>query len=151
MRALDELTGLVSSKFEVIKDLITMIKLETRLAGLSVFPLLVSLCVLFVVTITVWLSAMILLGYGISIAYNSILLAITAILIFNLICLLLLAKYLLYNLKKMSFEKTYHQRQHPLPIVKRDHRFIRHSSRAGSCLNDESLHWRKDNLLTIET
>jgi predicted membrane protein len=106
MRALDELTGLVSSKFEVIKDLITMIKLETRLAGLSVFPLLVSLCVLFVVTITVWLSAMILLGYGISIAYNSILLAITAILIFNLICLLLLAKYLLYNLKKMSFEKT---------------------------------------------
>lgn len=106
MQALDELTGLFSSKIAVIKTLAAMVKLETRLAGLSIFPLLLNLCILIAVAMTLWFTGMILIGYGVHYLYNSMLLAIVSVFILNVILSIILIKFMLYNLRNMSFERT---------------------------------------------
>lgn len=106
MQALDELIGLVSSRFEVFRNFITLFKLETRLAGLSVVPFLLNLGLLIAVALTLWLITMGLAGYVINMLTGSMLLAIGSVLVLNLIVFLILIKYALFNLKKMSFEKT---------------------------------------------
>ncbi|WP_058388934.1 hypothetical protein [Legionella oakridgensis] len=106
MRIVDELLGLVSSKLEMIKTIIAIMKLETRLARLSVFPLLLNLCMLFVVLITLWWTAMCMLGYSVHLLYNNTIIAISSVLFLNLIVFILLLKYLQFNVKNMGFTKT---------------------------------------------
>jgi len=106
MKILEEIEGLVSSKICVIKTIISIIKLETRLAGLSIYPLLLNICMLLVVLIAMWGSTMLLLGYLVIFVSDSNLLAIISILLLNSGLFLGLLKYLMFNLKKMSFEKT---------------------------------------------
>ena len=106
MKIVEEIEGFFSSKLGVIKAVITIIKLETRLAGLSVFPLLLTMCMLFVVLIATWLSSLLLLGYFAKLMFDNIILAIVAVLLLNVGLFLGLLKYLAFNLKKMSFEKT---------------------------------------------
>lgn len=106
IKILEQIEGLVSSKFETFRTILSIFKLEAKLAGLSVYPLLLNTCMIFVVLITVWLSAMFLIGYFAVLYWGTLLLAISAILFFNLILLLGLLKYLIYNLRSMSFEKT---------------------------------------------
>jgi len=108
MKVIEELEGLVSSKWGVVTSLISLIKLEARLAGLSIVPLLLNLFVLFIVLTTVWLTAMVMLGYGILHLYGSGMIAISSVLLINIVALAILIKYLTFNLKKMSFEKTRH-------------------------------------------
>jgi len=105
MKVIEELEGLVSSKWGVVTSLISLIKLEARLAGLSIVPLLLNLFVLFIVLTTVWLTAMVMLGYGILHLYGSGMIAISSVLLINIVALAILIKYLTFNLKKMSFER----------------------------------------------
>lgn len=106
MEALKQIEDLLAAKFAVVKDIYSIIKLETRLAGLSVFPLLFSIGMLIVMLLTAWLTTMMLLVYGLFLAIQSLLIAILLVFLFNLIFLLIVVKYLLFNLKCMSFEKT---------------------------------------------
>ncbi|GGI87039.1 hypothetical protein [Legionella impletisoli] len=106
MRAVDELTGLVSSKYEAIKTLLAIVKLETKLAGLSVFPLVMNVGILIAIAITSYFTAMILFGYGFYTLFQSVLIALAGVFILNLIFLGISVKYLLYTLKNMSFERT---------------------------------------------
>ncbi|WP_133131215.1 hypothetical protein [Legionella yabuuchiae] len=106
MKPIDELIGLVSSKYEAVKTLLTIIKLETKLAGLSVFPLVINLGILIAIALTAWFTAMILVGYGFYVLFNHFFIAILGVSILNLIFLGLSIKYLLYTLKNMSFERT---------------------------------------------
>ena len=106
MKLIEELEGLVSSKWGVITSLISLMKLEARLAGLSIAPLLLNLFVLFIVLITVWFTAMAMLGYGVFHLYGSGMIAISSVLLINIVALTILIKCLSLNLKKMSFEKT---------------------------------------------
>ncbi|CAM3064772.1 Uncharacterised protein [Legionella steigerwaltii] len=106
MEALKQLEALVAAKISVFKAVWYLIRLEARLAGLSVFPLLLNVCMLFVVLITVWLTAMFLIGYFAFWASHRFLLSISLVLLLNVGCLLGLLKYLSYNLKSMSFPKT---------------------------------------------
>lgn len=106
MEALKHVETLVSAKLSVIKTVFTLVQLEARLAGLSVFPLLLNLCMLFVVLITFWLLTSLLIGYGILVASNNMLLSLVLVFLLNLGMLLGLAKYLAFNIKNMSFEKT---------------------------------------------
>jgi hypothetical protein len=59
-----------------------------------------------IIIITLWLSFMTLLGYLIIVTLNNYWLAIGSIVLVNLLMLGGLIKYLTYNLKAMSFEKT---------------------------------------------
>ena len=106
MRFIEELEGLVSSRIGVIKTCISMTKLEAKLAGLSIFPLLINLCMLLVSLTCIWLTAMGMLTYLLVQTFDSVLIALAFVFLFNSALLGLLCKYLLYNLKKMSFEKT---------------------------------------------
>lgn len=106
MEALKQLEALVSAKIAIVKTLCSLVSLETRLAGLSVFPLLLNLSMLFVVFSTVWLSAMFLMGYLILWASDCILLSLGLVLLLNLGLFWGLLKYLSFNLKNMSFQKT---------------------------------------------
>jgi hypothetical protein len=106
MEALKQVEHLVSTKLSVIKAVLSLMQLEARLAGLSVFPLLLNLCMLLIVLMTFWLSICILIGYEFLLAFNSFPLALFLVFTLNLGVLWGLAKYLTFNIKNMSFEKT---------------------------------------------
>ncbi len=106
MNPFEHLEGLVSGKLSIIKMVVDIAKLEARLAGLSIYPLLLTLCLLLIVLMSTWLAAMLLVGYGIKLALHNSIWAISSVLLINMSVLILLLNYLLFNLKKMSFEKT---------------------------------------------
>ncbi len=106
IKIIEEVEGLVSSKLSSLKTILSIFKLEARLAGLSVYPLMLNMCLIFVVLITIWLSAMFLIGYFAVLYWGTLLLAVCFILLLNLILFAGLLKYLSYNLNNMSFEKT---------------------------------------------
>lgn len=106
MGVLDELEGLIVNKWGSIKTLMSMTKLEVRLARLSLFPLVINVCMLLIVLMIIWMSAMAMLGYGVWLTYHSIMAAFGSVLLFNLVLLSLLRRYLLFNIRKMSFEQT---------------------------------------------
>ncbi|KTD09086.1 hypothetical protein Lgra_2321 [Legionella gratiana] len=106
MDALKQLEALIAAKVSIIRTVLSLFRLEAKLAGLSVFPLLLNVCMLLVIFITVWLTTMFLLGYFVALAFNSFLLALFVIFLLNVGLLLGLTKYLSYNLSNMSFQKT---------------------------------------------
>lgn len=106
MKVIEEIEGLVSSKLNVIKSTFAMFKLEAKLFGLSVFPLILNICFLFVILLSLWLCVMVSLGYLVLIISNSFLLAITLVLLLNVGLLVGALHYLRFNLTNMSFEKT---------------------------------------------
>lgn len=106
MQFFDELEGLVSNQLGVIKTCLTMTKLEARLAGLSIAPLLVCVCLLFIGCISVWLSGITLLGYALILATNNIMIALVSIFVANILMLGIVYNRMRRNLRNMSFEKT---------------------------------------------
>lgn len=106
MSVLDELEGLVADKLNAIKTLFSMTKLEVKLARLSVVPLVITACMLLVVVMAGWGSVMGMLGYAVLLLSHNILLSFTAALLLNLILFFLLKRYLVFNIRQMSFEKT---------------------------------------------
>ncbi|MCW8442897.1 hypothetical protein OQJ05_02380 [Fluoribacter gormanii] len=114
MEALKQLEALIAAKISVVKTVCSLIRLEARLAGLSIFPLLLNICMLFVVLITVWLTAMCLIGYliflvsghWVLLTSHRLLISISLVFLLNGGLLLGLLKYLSLNLISMSFPKT---------------------------------------------
>ena len=112
MKIVEEVAGLVFDQVMIFKTVVSIIKLETRLAMLSLYPLLLTGCLLFIVSITLWLSTMSLLGYCALLALEQPLFAILSVVLLNVCIFLGLLKYLHCHLKNMSFEKT---REYLLP------------------------------------
>jgi hypothetical protein len=106
MDLLKQVENLISAKISVIKAVLTILRLEARLAGLSIVPLVLNLFMLFAVLISLWLSVSALLGYGILLIINNIPLTLVLMVLFHLGMFWVLAKYLTFNIKSMSFEKT---------------------------------------------
>jgi len=106
MKILEHIEGLVSGKVAIFKMVMEIAKLETRLAGLSVYPLLINLSMLLIVLMATWLVTMVLMGYGLLLSFGSPVVAILSVLVLNMVLLGFLLNYLSFNLKKMSFEKT---------------------------------------------
>ncbi len=106
MKLFEHIEGLVSGQLSIIKMGIEIIKLETRLAGLSVFPLLINIIFLFIVLMTIWLVGMGLMGYGLFVVFKSVAIATLSVFFLNIGLLAVLLSYLSFNLKNMSFEKT---------------------------------------------
>lgn len=106
MKLFEQMEGFVSGNLRIFKLIISIFKLETRLAGLSVFPLMFNLCMLFIVVTTIWLSTMFLLGYCALLALGNILLAIFSVLLLNIGLFIVVSSQMKLHLKNMSFEKT---------------------------------------------
>ncbi len=101
-----EVESLVVAQIEVIKTAVAILKLETRLASLSVYPLLLALCLLLVGLMGMWAATMLALGYMLAWIVPNTLLCILAMLMFNSLIVVAVLRYMLFNLKNMSFEKT---------------------------------------------
>lgn len=108
MKIFEEFDAYISSRFSSISTLFSLIKLEAKLAGLTVLPLLVNLCLLFVILLSFWFSLMSLVVYFIFVLAHNFWIALGSITLLNLIVLITLVRYLAFNLKTMSFEKTRH-------------------------------------------
>ena len=106
MRVLQEIEGLVSSKLELIKSIFSIIKLEARLAGLSIIHLLICVFLLFIITISTWSLILAFIGYCTYLLYPSLCLAIIIPLLLNVLLTYILVRYLISNAKTMTFEKS---------------------------------------------
>lgn len=106
MKIIEELEGFVSNKIGIVSTLMSLFKLEARLAGLSVYPLLINLCMLLITLLTAWISAMLLIGYLFYLYLGTLLFSVIFVFLVNFILIACLLKYLTYNLKSMSFMKT---------------------------------------------
>lgn len=100
------ITGLVTSKLEIYKTVARIFQLETRLAALSIAPLLLSLAMLIVALLTSWMALMVLAALILQSFLHNYALAVTIILLFNALLCLLLYRALHNYLRKMSFAKT---------------------------------------------
>jgi hypothetical protein len=106
MNIIEELIGLASEKIIVLKTVGSIIKLETRLAGLSLVPFLITVGLLIFVLFGIWMVTLCLMTYAFVLAFQNVLLAIVATLVVNTGFLIILLYYCLNNLRNMSFEKT---------------------------------------------
>jgi hypothetical protein len=106
MKLFENIEGFASDCLSLVKTIVSIFKLEAKLARLSIFPLILNLCMLFIIAITVWLSSMFILGYYSALTFNSIIIAAAIVLLINLLSLVLLIQYLKFNLRNLSFEKT---------------------------------------------
>ncbi|QMT59795.1 hypothetical protein [Legionella sp. PC997] len=106
MEFLKQLKELINAKISVYKTAYSLLSLEAQLARLSIVPLLLTIFMLFIVLITVWLSITILIGYSFFLIFNRPILAFFLIIFLNIGLILGLIRYLSFNIKNMSFEKT---------------------------------------------
>lgn len=106
MEILKQLEALIQTKISVYKTLFSLFRLEAQLASLSIFPLLLTILMLLIVLFTVWLSITILIGYVLILIFNRPILSISLVVLLNIGVFLTLIRYLSYNLKNMSFQKT---------------------------------------------
>lgn len=106
MSTYEQLEGIVSAKIGTLKNLLHLIKLEAKLAGLSVFPLILNLFILFIILICLWFSLMLLIGTGLYLLCDHLPLTIVGVIVINVFCFIGLLKYLAFNIRNLSFEKT---------------------------------------------
>lgn len=106
MNVIEDIGGLVSNKIEVFKTIYAIVKLETRLAGLSILPIILNTVMILVVVMTLWSSMMILVGHSLVQFFSSFVAGVLGVMCLNLMLVFGLIQYLSFNLKNMSFEKT---------------------------------------------
>ncbi|MCX7090797.1 MAG: hypothetical protein NTU48_05040 [Legionellales bacterium] len=106
MNLVEDIEGLVSNKIEIFKTIFAIVKLETRLVGLSIVPLILNIAMILVAVMTIWSSLMLVIGYTLMHWFSSFIVSVFGIMSFNVLIAFALFKYLSFNLKSMSFEKT---------------------------------------------
>ncbi|KTC86285.1 hypothetical protein [Legionella brunensis] len=102
---IEHLEGLIVSKIAVARGVLTLFRLEAKLAGLNIVPLLTSLAVLIALCLSTWLTVMVLIGYLITLLIGPLLAMITVLLL-NAVALFFVGISLSSCIKQMSFEKT---------------------------------------------
>ncbi len=106
MNALTDLIGFIKHQTESFRLMLHLVSLEAKLAGLTVFPLLMCFGFLCMFCLTLWLSVMGLMGYLVNVLTQHTWLAFLFVIIINsgliFICLIKLSQYK----SDMSFEKT---------------------------------------------
>lgn len=106
MKFLEHVDGFINGNLRLGKTILSLVKLEAQLAGLSIYPLLLNVCFLFIIGLATWCSLMALIGYFIFFFVDNGFLSIAAVLLINLIFLIIFLKNLQTHLKNMSFENT---------------------------------------------
>lgn len=105
MKLLTDLESLVSDRLNLFKTLFSLILLEARLARLSIFPLIINLVLLIIITLSTWLLLITFICYVLSFIFPMVY-AIALVLLLQAAALYGLLNYLKLNLRNVSFEKT---------------------------------------------
>lgn len=106
MNIIEELEGLISSKFKSMKLIFALFKMEASLARLSIIPLVFNILMILVLLMTTWFATMLLWGYLFFMLSSSMVLAVVSVVVSNLLLLYFLHHLMKYNIHNMSFSKT---------------------------------------------
>ena len=106
MKPLREAQGLVSASLSVFSTVLSMMTLETKLAVLSIGPLLLTLSLLWGVLLALWLSILAFIGYGLMLLSNNPWVSIGLVLLINVAVSWVLLHQVRFHLRNMQFEKT---------------------------------------------
>lgn len=106
MSVINELDGFIANKWQAIQTILTIAKLEAKLARLSLMPLAVNIVLLLFIGLTLWLSCVGLLGYSIYFFTANVFWSFGGMVLCNILILCLLVLYLRFNLKCISFAQT---------------------------------------------
>jgi cobalamin biosynthesis protein CobD/CbiB len=106
MKFIDNLEGLVTSKLAITKTIWTLFKLETKLAGLGLYGLLVNVCAIIALSIVACSSILVLIGYLVTLLTGSILAGILVVMVLTIGSLIYTVQRIPLNLQQLSFEKT---------------------------------------------
>ncbi|HBI22306.1 MAG TPA: hypothetical protein DDY37_06980 [Legionella sp.] len=106
MSLIDEAVDLVSSQVHWMKTCLSITRLEATLAGLSVYPLLVLVCLFMVCFMGFWCTSLLFLGLVLMQALGNLMVVLGLICVTNALLLCLILRYLHLYLKRMRFEKT---------------------------------------------
>ena len=103
---IEETISLVSSQFQLIKTCLSITRLEAKLAGLSVYPLLILVCLLMVCFMGLWCSIFCFLGYVLLEVLGHLMLVMGLLCLIHAVFVGIILRCLHVYLKRMSFEKT---------------------------------------------
>lgn len=106
MSIIEDVEGLVSHKLAALAALWALMKKEAQLAGLSLAPLMLSLFGLVLMIMTGWSLTLVLIGYCIALVAKSAFIAILLVFVLNLGMFFVFMKYLILNIRNITFEKT---------------------------------------------
>jgi hypothetical protein len=106
MKLKEQFEGLFVDGYSIVKTLMSILKIEIKLARLSVYPLLINLVLLLVILLSLWFLMMVSVGYLLMGYLESLGLVLLSVITLQLILLFCILQYLKYNLKNISFEKT---------------------------------------------
>ena len=106
MGAFDSLKGYGAAWLQLMKDHFDLFLLESRLAKLSILPLISCGLLSLVLFSTLWITLLILMGYLIFLFDLNLLSAILFVFAFNALVLLITLKYAKGLYKNLHFEKT---------------------------------------------
>lgn len=90
----------------LIREQLKLFTLEAKLAKISLFPALVSACVLMFFCISTWISALVLAGYGLYLYSQNLWIALLTVFVVNLGLVITAALFLKRYLRRMSFQYT---------------------------------------------
>lgn len=103
---IEQFEGIIVSKVNLLKDFYTLIKLEARLAGMNIIPLMVCFALLFALTLGFGLTFIALTGYLLFLLTGNILIVMGLLLVLMLGTMFVVARVALSCVRQMSFEKT---------------------------------------------
>lgn len=106
MEFFEHLEGVWSKKLALMSGIWTLLKLETKLAGITVYSLITCIGFLIVFALTSWLLLITLLTYTLLIITGHFYMSLGLVFLLNACCLLFSLKRLTANLQNMSFVKT---------------------------------------------
>lgn len=106
MKLADHFGGLISNRLAITKNIFTLLKLEAKLAGASIGPLLFSGCILLVLLLSLWITVLALLGYLLFLALGNFLPVLGFVLLLNAIFTVIAFRALRIRAQRISFAKT---------------------------------------------
>ena len=106
MSILTLFTDLVSKQMQSMRLCLKLARMEAQLARMTIFPLILNLCMIVLCVISLWCSMMGIVGYGLLLTLHNLMLAMGCVCLFNVLLFCLAMKWLSININRMSFEKT---------------------------------------------
>ncbi len=106
IKFIEHIEGYFSSKKAIASDFFTLIKLEAKLAGLSLYPLVVNGFILLTLLMSFWFMVLTASGYLLTLWVGNFLMALSILLAANFILVLGIMQRIHSCFKQLSFEKT---------------------------------------------
>lgn len=103
---IEHVEGIIVSKVSLLKDFYALIKLEARLAGMNVIPLMICCALMFALITGFGLTLISLTGYILFLLTDNLMIVMSLLLLIMIIGMFFVARVALGCIRQMSFERT---------------------------------------------